>query len=220
MVTGDQVAGEQAEGAIDGVRVHLGRARGAGEHIRALQNRDQGGGGGGRVESVVELAVRAGLREQPGQPAGEPAEGLPDRPAQFRVGHHVGVLGQAADRAASQGVALEPQVGTDPLGDGAGRGELGLRPGPQFRGTAADRGERQVGLAAKVVVHAALARPGPLLDRLRTGAHVAALPQQFTGALDELFPGVHLLSVRTGRYNRNGELPERPADARVVAVIG
>ncbi|MDR8413255.1 hypothetical protein MTP10_31555 [Nonomuraea sp. 3-1Str] len=52
------VPGEQAERAVDGLRVHLGVARGAGHGVAALQDRRERGGGVPGPSSTVSARVR------------------------------------------------------------------------------------------------------------------------------------------------------------------
>jgi len=131
------------------------------------------------------------------------------------VRDHVRILGEPPDRAAAQDVPLTPQIGGDALQRRPGQGELVLGQGHPLVGAAADGGQGQLRLAAEVVVHAALTGPGPLLDGLGAGAHIAALPQQFPGALDQTFRSTHAMTVPTSMYSGKRSLPPqvRPTGA-------
>jgi hypothetical protein len=123
-----------------------------------------------------------------------------DGGAQRRIGDDLRVLHEDAHRAPAQHFPFSAQPVRDPLGRRAGGVELPLGCGREFFGVAVDCRQRQVLLAGEVVVHAALAGVGALLDGFRAGARVAALAQQLAGALDQPIAGGHGKTVPTTPY--------------------
>ncbi len=112
--------------------------------------------------------------------------------------------GSAVSRPIRQPLSTSPvafEIAGDPVGRSTGAGELLLGGRLQLRAGALDRGLGELGLAAEVVVHAALAGFRGELDRLRAGADVAPLPEQLLRTPDQPLRCLHLATVPTCRYS-------------------
>ncbi len=191
--------GEQAAGA----RLERGGgAGGARQDIAALDRRHDRRGDLARVEVRRELAPLAPLAHDAGEPVAQPVERLRHGGAQGVAGDDVRVHRQPPDRAAPQHIALAQQIRLDARVRRSLAAEDALDRAPQLLGGAPDRGERQVGFAGEMVVHASLPRARVLLDRLGAGAHITPLPQEFAGGLDQTLRSAHEATVHTSRYSR------------------
>lgn len=187
-------------------------ARGAGEDIAALHGGDDRRRDRLAVERRRELPLLPALLDDPGDPFTQPVEGLVHRLAQLVAGDDVRIHRQPPDRAAAQHIALAQQIRLDALVRRPRPAEYSLGGSPHLRCRAPDRGQREVGLALEVVVHAALPGTRTLQDGLGAGAHVTALPQQLSGGLDQTLRGAHTRTVHTSSYRSRAltEQPERP----------
>src|SRR3712207_467281 len=106
---------QQAEDAADRAGERLLVLLRAGEDVAALQGGQDRAGQLVGGEGVVELAEPLAGPDDVGERVPDPAEGVVDGAAEVVVGDDLRVLGQAADAAAAEHLAVAEEEPLDPL---------------------------------------------------------------------------------------------------------